>query len=169
VPSLDTLMVQPSRSYSGTVLPSRLDASRGISIEDERGASLGVFQSAVVPVTEGTDLPSQNFVDRIHRWADQRVGFPCPLHEDTERRAPGGIQLGTFIAVHHQFGVVLPIHTVVWEVERANLPQQQTKGIYVGRKVVRFAPRDLWCHVAETAGIARELIQIRAPTFQGGI
>jgi hypothetical protein len=92
-----------------------------------------VFQATVISITKGADLSSQDLVDGVHGRTNQWIWFPCPLHENSKRSAPGRIQLRTFIAMDYQFGMVLSIHAVVWKIQGTNLPKEKPERVDICR------------------------------------
>mmetsp|Transcript_19302 Transcript_19302/g.54713 ORF Transcript_19302/g.54713 Transcript_19302/m.54713 type:complete len:212 (+) Transcript_19302:85-720(+) len=94
-----------------------------VAIQHEGGPALGVLQSAFVTVTQRANLPTEDLVDGVHGWTDQRIRFPRALHEDAERCGPTGIELRAFVAVDDHLGVILAVHAIIWQVQGADLPQ----------------------------------------------
>ena len=130
----------------------------GVSVEHERRPPSCVFQTSVISITKGTDLALQDLVDRVHGRSNRRIWLPSSLHENTKGRTPTGVDRGSLVAMYDELRMIQPVHAIVGKIERADLPQKQPERVHIRGQIIRLAASDFRSHVAQRAGVSRQLI-----------
>lgn len=101
------------------------------------------FESRFVSIPQCCNLSLEDLGNVDHVGPDGRMRLPTPFHKDTQWCGPDVlVQPRTFVPPYHKVRVVLAGHTIVGQVQRTDLPEQQSKAVNIGRQVVRFTESD---------------------------
>jgi hypothetical protein len=105
----------------------------------------------------GIDFLSQHRRHRFHAWPFLNVHMPTGRHQGRNVLGPFGIILGPHTLSYHI--LFKQVHGIIFKRGGygQHLPQQNTKGIDVGRFVVRELASDFGGHVARRPSVSRHL------------